>query len=55
MKKLLVLLMGNTEAVEQIIDVGLAEESAVLKAGQIRVDLVVVFDCLNNIALTVEL
>ena len=54
-KKLLVLLVSNAEAFEQVIDVGLAKEGAVLKAGQIRVDLVVVFNGFNNIALSVEL
>ena len=53
-KKLLVLLMGDSEAVKQIIDVGFAEESAVLKAGQIRIDLIVVFDCFNYVALAVQ-
>ena len=52
-KKLLVLLMGNAEAFEQVINVGLAKEGAVLKASQIRIDLVVVFDGFNNVALTV--
>ena len=52
-KKLLVLLMGNAEAFEQVINVGLAKEGAVLEAGQIRIDLVVVFDGFNDVALTV--
>ena len=52
-KKLLVLLMGNAEAFEQVINVGFAKEGAVLEAGQIRIDLVVVFDSFNNVALTV--
>ena len=45
-----VLLVGNTEAVEEIIGVGAAELAGILELGQVGVQVVVVLDGLNNVA-----
>ena len=54
-QQFLVLLVGNTEALKHVIDVGLAEQGAVLEAGQVGVNVIVIFDCFDYIALSVKL
>ncbi len=53
-KQLLVLLVGNAEAFKHIVNIGFAEQGAVLEAGQVGVNVVMVFDCLNNVTLAVK-
>ena len=49
-----VLFVGNTEAVEKIVNVRLAEQGRVFELGQIGVNLVVVFNGFNNVTLSIH-
>ena len=50
-----ILLACGTKAVKQVIKVGLRELSGVLESGSVRVNVVVLLDGLNNVALALEL
>ena len=49
-----VLLVSNTEAVKKIIDVGWGEIWTILETSQVRVEVVVILDCLNNVSLALK-
>ena len=54
-EKLDVLLASGTEAVEEVIDVGLGELVAILEFRLVVVDIVVLLNSLNDVALAFEL
>ena len=54
-EELHVLLASGTKAVEKIIGVGLAELGGVAEAGHVPIDVVVLLNSLNNVALALEL
>ena len=50
-----VLLMSNTEALEQVVEIGSGELSGIFELSHVVLELEMLFDSLNNVALSVKL